>query len=224
MTPKLYIKLGVDALMTVLFLICMDYPLLRSLPHEILGTALALCILAHNGLNWTWYRHLFTGKYTPLRGVLTAVNLLLLAAMAGMIISGIMLSRDVFAFLQLDGSFAARRLHPFFACWSLALMGIHLGLNGGLVKLFFPQQAAPSVKHAVYVLWGIIVLYGLYAFIRLDLADKMLMQSLHVGRGTNGWVLLADSAAILLGTAFITYQITKWASYKPAPKREEANV
>ena len=46
----------------------------------------------------------------------------------------------------------------------------------------------------------------------------MLMQSLHVGRGTNGWLLLADYAAILLGTAFVVYQLVKWTTFKPAPK------
>lgn len=217
MAPKLYVKLSVDALMTVLFLICLDYPLLRNMPHEVLGTALAVCILVHNGLNWSWYRHLFAGKYTPFRGILTAVNLLLLISMAGMIISGIMLSRHVFTFLQLDGSFSARRLHPFFACWDLLLMGIHLGLNGGLIKLFFPQ-GKPWAKRIAYACGLLITLYGLYAFIRLDLADKMLMQSLHVGRGTNGWLLLADYAAILLGAAFVVYQLVKWATFKPASK------
>lgn len=224
MAPKLYVKLSVDALMTVLFLLCLNYPLIRNLPHEILGTFLALCILSHNVLNWSWYQHLFAGKYTLFRSVLTTINVLLLAMMAGMIISGIMLSHEVFSFLHLDGSFQARRLHPFFACWSLLLMGLHLGLNGGLIKLLFPPQAQGTVKRLAYAAGVLCTLYGLYAFIRLGLADKLLLQSLHVGRGTNSWVLLADYTAILFGLAFITYQAVQWLSAKPRFKQEDLHA
>lgn len=224
MTPILAVKLSVDLLMTVLFLLCFNYPLIHNLPHEILGTALGICLVAHNALNGSWYRHLGAGKYTPFRSVLTAVNLLLLLMMAGMIISGVMLSRNVFAFLGLAGSWTARRAHPFFACWSLVLLGVHLGLNGGLARLFFPRQNSLSARCWAYSGAGVITLYGLYAFIRLDLADKLLLQSLHIGRGANSWVLLADYTAILFGTAFITYQLVKWFQRKSISKGEKTYV
>ena len=48
----------------------------------------------HHLLNRNWYSNLFRGKYTPLRILQTAADVLLLAAMIGLMVSGIILSSD----------------------------------------------------------------------------------------------------------------------------------
>ena len=57
----------------------------------------ALFVL-HHILNLNWYKTLFKGKYSAVRILMTTINVLLFAAMVGMMISGIMLSREVFSF------------------------------------------------------------------------------------------------------------------------------
>ena len=52
----------------------------------------------HHLLNRNWYSNLFRGKYTPLRILQTAADVLLLAAMIGLMVSGIILSRVVIRF------------------------------------------------------------------------------------------------------------------------------
>ena len=66
---------------------------------DIIMTALFLVI--HHILNWKWYSSLFKGRYTIFRSLMTVVNILLFFAMAGMVVSGILLSREVFGFLNL---------------------------------------------------------------------------------------------------------------------------
>lgn len=73
---------------------------------------LFLLFILHHILNWRWWTGLFKGKYTAVRALQTAINLFTLAAMAGLMVSGVILSNKVFAFLQIRGHMAfARRLH-----------------------------------------------------------------------------------------------------------------
>ena len=77
---KKVIKIAVDAVMFVLFLLLMEYHLLPKDVHEWLGISVFVLFIAHNALNYKWYAVLFKGKYTALRIVQTVVNFLLLVA------------------------------------------------------------------------------------------------------------------------------------------------
>ena len=98
------IRITVDAGMYILFLLLMGYHLFENLHHEILGATVFVLFFIHNGLNWRWYKNLFKGKYTLSRSLQTGCNLLLCAAMLCTIASALMLSRDVFYFLNLTNS------------------------------------------------------------------------------------------------------------------------
>lgn len=54
---------------------------------------------AHHALKASWHRRLFRGRYTPFQGVPAGVNLLLLLAMVGTMVTGGPGPRAVFAFL-----------------------------------------------------------------------------------------------------------------------------
>ena len=96
------------------------------------GAAMFLLFILHHGLNWRWYPRLAKGRYTPLRVIQTIVNFLVLASMAGLMVSGIILSREVFAFLPISGGMGfARILHMLSAYWGFILMSTHLGLHWG---------------------------------------------------------------------------------------------
>ncbi len=205
MTRILRIKLGVDGAMTVLFLLSLGHAFTGNFPHEILGTALAVCFITHNALNAGWYKSLFKGKYTPLRAVLTGVNLLLLLAMLGLCVSGILLSRDVFAFLQLGGPWTARQLHTFFAYWSLVLMGIHVGLNGGLIRAHLPTLRPGWSRFWQGACW-LFALYGVYAFFHRTVAQYLFLKILFMrGRaGTSATDFFVQHLAIFFMLAFLT--------------------
>lgn len=93
--------MSIDIIMTALFLVLMAYHITGNWMHEWLGILLIFLFIIHHILNWKWYSSLFKGRYTIFRSLMTVVNILLFFAMAGMVVSGILLSREVFGFLNL---------------------------------------------------------------------------------------------------------------------------
>ena len=115
------IRITVDAGMYILFLLLMGYHLFENLHHEILGATVFVLFFIHNGLNWRWYKNLFKGKYTLSRSLQTGCNLLLCTAMLCTIAAALMLSRDVFYFLNLTNSGLGRKLHMVATVWTFLL-------------------------------------------------------------------------------------------------------
>ena len=77
MKPTAIMKISVDVVMYILFLLLMGQYLLRDAPHEWLGITAGMFFILHNVLNYKWYKSLFKGKYNAIRIVRTAVNILL---------------------------------------------------------------------------------------------------------------------------------------------------
>ena len=106
------VKIVVDSAMTALLLALMGYHLWGEIAHEWLGAGMFALFLLHHGLNVNWYGALFKGKHSPQRVFQAALDFLLCLDMLALIASGVMMSRHVFAFLDLNGGMAlARQLH-----------------------------------------------------------------------------------------------------------------
>ena len=75
------IKPVVDIFMTVLLLFLMGYQFWGETAHEWAGTLMLLLFIAHHILNAGWYKNIFRGRYTPIRIIMTVINLALLVAM-----------------------------------------------------------------------------------------------------------------------------------------------
>lgn len=76
------IKRIVDVVLTVLLLFLMAYQVTGDVLHEWLGIGMTVTLKLHHILNRKWYKAVFKGKYSPYRIVMTAVNTLMLAAIA----------------------------------------------------------------------------------------------------------------------------------------------
>lgn len=134
MAAKRRIKAALDALMTLGLLFQMGYQLYAETAHEWVGAGMFALFIAHHALNAGWYKAAFRGRYTPYRVFQLTVNILLLAAMLLLMVSGIMLSNHVFGFLGIDfGASFARLAHLAASHWSFVLMALHLGLHWGMV-------------------------------------------------------------------------------------------
>ena len=103
MKPILKIKIAVDAAMSVSMLLLMAYGLVGEAAHEWIGMGMFALSVAHHVLNRRWVQAVPRGRYTPLRVVQTALAGLIFLCMVGSMISGIVLSRHVFAFLPRHG-------------------------------------------------------------------------------------------------------------------------
>ena len=134
MKSKATLKIVIDLAMTAALLLLMGYQFWSDTAHEWAGAGMFVLFIAHHILNRGWYKALFKGKYTPARCFQLAVSLLLLLAMLGLMVSGILLSRHVFDFLNISGGTAfGRLLHIVCVHWGFVLMAMHLGLHWNMV-------------------------------------------------------------------------------------------
>ena len=136
MKPK--IKAAIDLSMTVVLLLLMAYQIVGQELHEWFGAGMLVLFIAHNVLNIKWYGALFKGKYKPLRIFGTVLDLAVLAAIIMLGYSGIVMSRHLFAFLNITkGMATARSMHLCISYWGFVLMSIHLGYHWGMVTGVF---------------------------------------------------------------------------------------
>ena len=177
---KKRIRMIVDISMTVILPLLMAYSLIGETFHEIAGITMFVLFVVHQILNRKWYASLFKGKYTARRVFQTVVNLLLLIFMILQPISGILMSKHLFTFIEVPGAAAtAREIHLVLAYWGFALMCVHAGthLTAPLSKL---KKKHKGVWIAVVSSLAAVSAYGVYAFIKRQIADYMFMKSAFV--------------------------------------------
>lgn len=181
MNPTIKIKVLVDVIMTALLMVLMAYHMTGNKVHEWLGVLLSFFFVLHQVFNWKWYKSVFKGNYTAVRSVHTAVNILLMADMLVMLISGMMLSREVFYFLNLSAGMLGRRLHMVAGAWGFLLVSVHLGLHGsmliGVVKKLtnMPERSSIHFVFASRLAAILLSAYGVYAFISKQIWQQLFL-------------------------------------------------
>lgn len=176
------IRMIVDICMTLGLLCCVAYLLIGEQAHERIGSTLFILFVAHHILNRGWIRSVFRGKYSPLRIYMTAVNALLLVGMVSSMVSGILISKYLYAELPFSGHAAfARVLHMLAGYWNFALISLHIGMHWSM--MLRKTDRADGQKHArlktfcMRLAGALVAAYGLYAFIKRQLWAYMLLRS-----------------------------------------------
>ena len=164
---KKKLRIIVDLVMFLLFIILMGYHIISDQYHEIPGVCLFLLFILHHILNYKWYKTLLKGKYTFTK---------ILFAILGIFISGVLISAHVFEFLNIPTINFARQLHLFSTAWGFVLMGIHLGLHFKMMLgKSFKKLKNSSLEYFVYLLIFLIILFGVYAFVKNQYWSDMLL-------------------------------------------------
>lgn len=176
MDRKQTLKITVDALMTLALLMLMAYELIGQTTHELTGTAMLLLFVVHHILNRSWHKNLFRGRYSPYRVFQTALVAAIFLLMVGQGVSGVMLSRQLYTFLPIQGgAYWARSLHMLGAYWSLVLMSLHLGLHWSMALAplgrAFRGKAVP-----LPVAGAVVALFSVTAFLRREVGAYLLGQ------------------------------------------------
>lgn len=182
MNKKLKIKIVIDSLMTVMLLFLMARQITGDSIHEWLGAGIMVLWIAHHILNRNWYGNIFRGKYTSVRVLQMIINIVLFLSMLGLMISGIILSREIFVFLPISGGIAfARSLHIVSAFWGFVLMALHLGLHWnmilGIVRKASKKELTNTKRIILRIAAVFIAGYGVYAFIKNQLLAYMFLTS-----------------------------------------------
>lgn len=174
-----HLKIVTDILLTAALLFLMSYELISQVAHEWTGAGMFLLFIFHHILNRRWIKNVGRGGYSVSRAIQTLLAILIFICMLGSMTSGIILSQELFAFLDIRGlSSPARVIHMVCAYWGLVLMSLHLGIHWGiLVKRAGKMFPKPSAART----WGVrlagagIALYGIYTFIKRDILSYMLL-------------------------------------------------
>ena len=170
------IKIVIDILMYLIFVILMGHHITENLIHEILGTILFILFIVHHILNYRYYKTIFKGKYNFKRVFLLIIDLLLLISMIGMMISGVIISSDVFTFFKLPTTIFGRQLHMVSTSWAFVIMSIHLGLHLGVFINKLNKKMKNSVlEYVYYLILILIVIYGVYSFKKLNFISDMFL-------------------------------------------------
>lgn len=129
MNRILILKRTVDLVMLAGLAVVFAYQWTGNKRHEVLGTAWIVLVLFHNLLNRGWYKTLLRGNYSPRRILGLIINVLLCVDVAVLAVSGVFLSRDVFAFAGLSGGLTWHAWHVAAAYWFVTLGGLHAGMH-----------------------------------------------------------------------------------------------
>ena len=252
------IRLPLDITMTVLSIILMggNFLFLADLVHEILGVALFVLWGVHIFLNRRWYASLaqasklitstnandrrsydaiFRGKYNPYRVMQTFNNCGILICTIFLMISGIILSKHLFTFLNIQGELGfARIAHLLASHWYYLFMSLHIGLHVGMItnKMRHPapinchpelvsgsstNEMPKQVRHDKLrkiiprILLVLTSLYGLYAFIARGVWKYLILsQQFFFFDLERGYILFAmDYISIIILFATISHFIAK---------------
>lgn len=202
-----------NIVMTVLLLLIMDYRFTGNAFHEIGGVVLSLLFVFHNVLNRRWYEVFFKGRQSLSRVLMTLVNLLLVATMITVFVTGVLISATVFAPLDIRSrSLFMHDLHQGAAFASFILIAIHLGMHWEILMAKLKKRLHIDASSLGWVLMNrilsiVIIIYGIYASFANDIGEKLLMQRVFMGWGEEPalWEFLLDYFAILGSYIVITH-------------------
>jgi hypothetical protein len=133
MTTVFRVRLLLDFLAVALIVACLAYWWLDNLSHELFGTVLFALVICHNIFNRRWYGNVRKGRRDTVRLFNIITIVCLAVVMLVMLATSLLISRDLFSFMALDGAFAVREIHMFAGYWTLFIIAIHLGTRWTVV-------------------------------------------------------------------------------------------
>jgi len=169
MKLKNTVKIVLDVIMAILFVLMFKKNIISLSFHEIGGLFIFVLFAVHLILNYKWVigvtKKLFSKNLPVKTKINWIINALLLVSFGVICISGIFISKVLFAG-KFNSGFQWRQIHYFASAFALILTGVHLGLNWGFVMGMFkkvvkiPPRAA---KIASIVLLATIFSFGVYS-------------------------------------------------------------
>lgn len=212
------IRIFIDTLLTGALLLLMPYELVGETAHEWIGMGMFLILVLHHILNRKWTGHIGKGKYTPVRIIQTILICLLVVSILGSMVSGILLSRHIFDFINIRGiSVFAGRVHMTCAYWGFVLMSLHLGIHWRMILSAAGKWSLKSDKEGHRRVWILrisgtaIALYGAYVFVKRNIARYLFLQVHFVYFDYSEPVIfyILDYAAVMGMLVFLGYYLNK---------------
>jgi hypothetical protein len=213
-------RLILDLLMALCILFSLAYRITGDAAHEWIGFSAFGLFVIHNLIHWSWYQHIFKGRYNFRRTLNTVVNILLLATGAMLITSGLLHSRTIFSFMHFSGGMLLRQAHTFAAYWGLLLVSIHIGLHGEMILTYIVKamKNADISRLPLIIPRGVaalIFIYGLDSFFERDMPAKLFL-----GYSFDFWdenkntaIFYTNNISIMAVYIFITHYFVKFMNH-----------
>ena len=210
------LKIAVDVAMAAVLVAVMATALVQEVPHEWLGLALFVLLIAHIVLNRRWLGSVFRGRHNAVR-ILQIVTIAgLLVCMLGQVASSLVISKHAFAFLPaLPGAAWARRVHMICSYWSFVLAFAHAGLH-----VRAPRKLQAWQVWALRIAFFVVAAFGAYSFVRLGLPAYLAgqVQFAAMDAATPLWLVIAQYASVAVLVAGLFYYLRKALGIKKADK------
>ncbi len=164
-----------------LLLVSLAYYLTDNLAHEVIGSTMFALVIVHNLLHRRWYAAIPRTARHPRARLNLVVTLVLLAAMLTLLVTSVLISNTLFAFLSLELNFTTRQLHVFAAYLVVIVVGIHLGfrwptiLNAVRHRLKLTARAAWSILGVRLVALAT-ALQGIDSSFELAIGTKLMLE------------------------------------------------
>ena len=180
MNCKMIGKIIVDFGMTVLLILLMAFELIGRTAHEWIGAGMFVLFFLHHIFNLKWSVNLFHGKYASCRILQMISAGLVFVTMLGFMVSAILISREVFAFLPISrGRGLGRTLHMLCAYWGFLFLSFHLGIHWNMILGMAGKLCRKESKLQVWLVRTagfLIAAYGVYAFFHREISSCLFMQ------------------------------------------------
>lgn len=174
MKSKTSLKITLDVVMTVMFIVLLDAFSTGLVFHEIAGLAIFALFLTHITLNWSWVKNVSKNLLSP--GFKTkpkfmyALNLTLLVGVSAIIITGILISRVIFDFGVNGHSNILVAVHKWTSYALLGLFAVHIALHWRYIMIsvrnMFSGLAGRRLRRTIETLGAAaLVLVVLYSVI-----------------------------------------------------------
>ena len=171
-------RVMLPSLMIALLLVSLGYWWLDNVPHEAFGTGLFALLCWHIYVNRTWFKNLTRGTYDARRIVRVLLHVGLFANMTVLLVTSVVISKWVFAWLPIPDSVYLREIHWFAAYWVVIVTGIHVGLHWerlrtSLLNVLGVRQTNPVLRAAFLAIGVAFALQGVASFKKLGVWTKL---------------------------------------------------
>lgn len=227
MTTVFRLRLLLDFLAIALIIACLAYWWLGNLPHEVFGTALFALVIGHNVFNRRWYGKVRKGRRDVVRAFSIFTIICLATLMLVMLATSVLISRDLFAFMALEGAFAAREIHMFAGYWTLLIIAIHLGTRWTIVmntirSPFGFSTLNPVGTTALRVAAMAIAIWGVRSSLEMAFGSKlMLTYSLDIWdfKESTGGFFINYASIVGLYAALVHYGLALLGAVSPGGRQ-----
>ncbi|RUL98082.1 DUF4405 domain-containing protein [Rhizobium chutanense] len=179
MSPLFLIRLVLDFTAAGLLLVALAYWWLDNTSHELIGTGMFILLLSHNIFNRRWWAKLPRAVCGRPSLVTIASNISITLAVSALLVTSLLISRSVFAFLPVSGGPTARDIHILAAYWAFILAAVHVGLHwsmimavaGRLLRVGPPDAIRTAALRGVA---GAITACGIHSMVVMGIGDRLI--------------------------------------------------